>query len=539
MRWARLVRAAQTRIVIVVQLLLGALVLIGSLLVIVTGLFERPGLLVAGGTVMFLATAASLVLPWDRLPHAATAVVAAVDIAAIGLLRFGAPDSGLAVLWAFPVIWLAWSFGLAGTISGVVAVTTVYAAVYAFGPDRQQPSLAVVLLPLSLAGLAAVSYSLSRRADAQRDLLELQSRALRLTAERARRQEEFVTGVLDAVDFGVIRLAPDGAIDLANQANTRLQRVRERTRDSTYAADGLTPIGAWERPLARAQRGETLERELVWYGDPGEDRRAVSTTARRIHDARGEDAGAIVVSQDVTAEQLALRAREDLMASVSHELRTPLTSILGYLELALDDATLAPPTRRGLEVAQRGAERLMELIADILATAASSRHSIALTVEPDQVDISDVIHAALEAAQPRAVERDMTLDGSGIERAEAWADPHRIRQVVDNLLSNAIKYADTGGLVQVGCTTDGHNTWIAVRDDGPGVSADELPRLFDPYFRSDAVRNTSTHGSGLGLAISRDIARAHAGEITVQSTPGEGATFVVRLPSRDPRGESR
>ena len=531
---SRIVMAAHIRLLILLQLLLGTLVLLGSLVVVLTGEYEDPQWLVIGAWALFVAAAAALTVPWQRFPPGVTGILAAVDIAAIAVLRIGAPSSGFPLLWAFPVIWAAWSFGLLGGGLTVGAVTAAYAAITILD-NTDEATLNAVLFPLTLAGLAAVAHHTARRSSAQRELLERQSTALQLAAERARAQEELVTNVLDAVDFGVIRLSRDGVVNLSNRAERRLQRVRERTADATYAADGITPIMDDEQPLARAVRGETFEAELVWHGAPGEDRRALSTTARRVQDSHGEDAGAIVVTEDVTAEQFALRAREDLMASVSHELRTPLTSILGYLELALDDETLTPSTRRGLGVAQRGAERLLQLIGDILATAAASRHGIALSIDPEPIDLSDIVGAAIEAARPRADQRAMTVDSTGVEPAEAWADPHRVRQVVDNLISNAIKYADPYGNIEVGCTTDGHHSWIAVRDHGPGIPLDEQPRLFERYFRGDAVRKTATHGSGLGLAISRDIVRAHGGEITVQSTPGEGATFLVRLPTHDPR----
>ena len=148
------------------------------------------------------------------------------------------------------------------------------------------------------------------------------------------------------------------------------------------------------------------------------------------------------------------------------------------------------------------------------------------------------MRAAVESAAPRAAERRITIDASGVEPTIAYIDPHRVRQVIDNLLSNAVKYGHDGGNVAVGVTSDVDHAWLVVRDDGPGISAEEVPRLFERFFRSDAVRNTSTHGSGLGLGISRDIVRSHGGEITVQSTPGEGSTFIARLPRRAPRREA-
>ena len=132
----------------------------------------------------------------------------------------------------------------------------------------------------------------------------------------------------------------------------------------------------------------------------------------------------------------------------------------------------------------------------------------------------------------------MTIDSTAVEPCPTHADPHRLRQVVDNLIGNAVKYGREGGRLEVGCTTDDQHVWIVVRDDGPGITSHDQTRLFERFFRSMSVRNTSTHGSGLGLAISRDIVRAHGGDITVTSTVGAGATFVVRLPITSPEESS-
>jgi signal transduction histidine kinase len=152
-------------------------------------------------------------------------------------------------------------------------------------------------------------------------------------------------------------------------------------------------------------------------------------------------------------------------------------------------------------------------------------------VRAEYTDLSAVVAAAIEAAQPRAAERRISIDTSDVEPVRTLADPHRMRQVVDNLLSNAIKYNDVGGRVHVSLTNDGSHVWMHVSDDGPGIPESEVPRLFERFFRSDRVRNSTTHGSGLGLAISREIVRAHAGEITVRTSAEGGATFVVRLPA--------
>ncbi len=533
----RLAEVGRARITLLVQLILTPIVIFGALLVLLIGQDRYPSMVLLGAALGFVTLTISVALPVERLVGLVTIGLVALDIAMVGFLRVGAPVSGFALMWMVPVIGMTWSYGTAGAIPTAVVAGLAYIATSLLDP-LQQPTLSLLFFPLFLAGLTFFSYLMARRTDAQRDLLEKQSLALRQSTEQARRQQELVTDVLDAVDFGVVRFGPAGELEFSNEAYSRLLRLYART-GVVHAADGLTPLPEAERPVARAQRGETYDSELMWLGLAGSDRRALKASARRIRDARGEDAGSIVVVQDVTAERLALRAREDLIASVSHELRTPLTSILGYLELALDDESLTPGTRRRLEVAERGAERLLSLVADILTTAAATRGGATPAIDPVPVDLSTVVRAAVEDALPRASQRRMTIDTAGVEPAEAWADAQRIRQVVDNLIGNAIKYAEEGGLIEVGCTSDGQQSWIVVRDDGPGISAEEQPQLFEPYFRSDAVRGSAIHGNGLGLAITRDIVRAHGGEITVRSSLGEGAAFLVRLPAVNPKAEGR
>lgn len=524
------------------QLLLGAVVLVAAILVLATGQPVTTGLLLIGVLLLFLVTGCALAVPWNRIPPLWSAALPLADIAVITVLRESSPSSGFSVLWVFPGTWLASSFGLAGLIVGATSIATIYWLQITFD-SAQAVTPSAFLVPITIIAVSTTSYLSSRRAGAQRALLDKQARLLARTVERARQQEDIVTEVLDAVDFGVIRITADGTLAVTNEAHARLQqtaiprgRADGDNRRAVYAADGITSILPVEEPLARARRGEAFESELIWYGAPGEQRRALSITSRRLRDPEGAELGAIVVSRDVTAEVTALRAREDLVASVSHELRTPLTSILGYLELVLDGDDLSGSARRQLEVAERNATRLLAIVADILAASADGRGGVELSVRPELDSLDAVVRASIEATAPRAAQRRMTIDASGVEPTIAYIDAHRIRQVLDNLLSNAVKYGRDGGSVEVGVTSDADHAWLVVRDDGSGIAPDELPRLFERFFRADAVRNTSTHGSGLGLAISRDIVRSHGGEITVQSVPGEGSTFIVRLrlaPGRD------
>ncbi len=530
----RTIGRGRDRSLLLNQVLLGAVVLLASVLVVLFDMVGSGPLLMYGVTIVFLATGAAFILPWTRFPSLAILILPLVDIGAIMLLRAAAPEAALGLLWAFPAIWIASAFGGWGAFLGVSVISAAYWSLMALEPS-QTLSPSTFLFPVMIAGLATVAALGSRRALVQRVLLDKQSQYLQRSVDRARSQEDLVTEVLQAVDFGVIRLTTDGSLVVTNEAHGRLQRASAGA-SRAYAADGITPIGDDDLPLARARRGEEFENALVWHGDPGEEkRRALRSTARRLVDKDLTDAGMIIVTLDVTAEELALRAREDLVASVSHELRTPLTSVMGYVELALDDPSLSPVSRRSLEVVERNSSRLLDLVADLLTASAASHRGVELTLRPELVDLAKLVDSAVESALPRATERRMTIETDAVEDVRTVADPLRMRQVIDNLLSNAIKYSHPGGRVTVGLTSDEAHVWLAVSDNGPGIPESELPRLFERFFRSGLVRNSTTHGSGLGLAISREIVRAHAGEITVRTGLDEGATFIVRLPLAHPK----
>jgi len=518
------------RSIILNQVVLAGIVLLSTVLAVLLGTVLFPTILIIGVTLTFAATGLSFALPWTRLPAWTMLALPVADIVAIAFMRASAPSASLGLLWIFPVVWIASAFAGRGAIFAVLLVSLIYWALTAVD-DAALMTPATVLLPVVIAAVAIIASSGARRANAQRVLLDKQSALLQRSVDRARRQEDLVTEVLQAVDFGVIRLTPDGELVMTNDAHGRLQRA-SLVGTRAYGADGFTRLDDDDLPLARARRGEEFENALVWYGEPGdEQRRALRSTARRLRDKDLSDAGMILVTLDVTAEELALRSREDLIASVSHELRTPLTSITGYVELALDDPGLSPVTRRSLEVVERNAGRLLDLVADLLAASAASRMGVELTVHTEPTDLSAAVAGAVEAATPWAEERRITIDTSAVTPVRTVADPHRMRQVIDNLLSNAIKYNRVGGRVDVALDDDGSHVWLRVTDTGHGIPETELPRLFERFFRSDRVRKSTTHGSGLGLAISREIVRAHAGEITVRTATGEGSTFTVRLPA--------
>ncbi|WP_150956079.1 sensor histidine kinase [Microbacterium testaceum] len=523
------------RSIVASQTLLAAATLLGVIVAIVVGQVVHATLFVAGSALVFGGAIAAVLVPWQRTPRWVVGTLPIIDVMAIAVMRESAPAAGLGLLWTFPAIWIGTVFGLRGVVAVSVTVSVVLIH-QVTTDDLQRFAASTLVLPFTVAALSSMAALTARRGRAQRALLEKQSAELRRALDRARRQEDLVTEVLDAVDFGVTRITPTGDFAVTNTAHGQLLNSTDAfgREIAVFAADGSTAIAPEAAPLARARAGEVFEGELVWYGLPGEDRRALSITSRRLPASESGDGGGVVVSRDVTVEEQARRAREDLVASVSHELRTPLTSIIGYLDLALDDDALGRGTRERLEVAERNASRLLELVADILAVSSTAREGFGVELELRPTDVSAIVRSAIESIAPRAQDHGIRIVSDDLVASQAMVDGRRVRQVVDNLLSNAVKYNPRGGSVTVSVGGDAHAVTIVIADDGPGISASEQARLFERFFRGDAVRKSSTHGSGLGLAISRDLIRAHGGEITVRTAAGEGATFTVRLP-RDPR----
>lgn len=532
--------AAFDRSIVLSQLLFGSafITAVFTLLLFTPASLTRPMASVAIA-LCFAVTGAAFVVPWHRIPRGWVMLVPIVDILVVGALRLAEPASGVGLLWLFPTIWLSSFYGLAGAVIAIGSSSLLqWASELIAGDGFDSMRLpALLLLPVALTFMATSTVLSSRRTAAQRVLLRTQARQLERALRNAKRQEQRLAEVLNAVEFGVIRFGRDGEGGTMNAAYARLYgfdvadpgAAREGV---AFAADRSTPLGLAELPFNRAAAGEEFDDVVTWVPDGASGLRAVSVTARRLYDADGEPDGGVVVARDVTAELTAVRARDDLVASVSHELRTPMTSVLGYIDLTLEAEGLTEPVRRNLGVMQRNGERVLELIGSILHAArrADAPEPLALA----EVELHAVLADAVEAIRVRAEERDIAVRVTTSEPAVVRGDAFRLRQVVDNLLSNAVKYNRQGGEVALGATGDDETVWIVVRDTGIGIADDELPKVFDRFYRSNAVRRGTEHGSGLGLGIVRELVERHGGTIDIDSEAGQGTTVIVALPARGP-----
>ena len=223
------------------------------------------------------------------------------------------------------------------------------------------------------------------------------------------------------------------------------------------------------------------------------------------------------------------RVKDEFFALVSHELRTPLTSIIGYLELVLDDdEQLSDDARRFLEVVDRNAKRLLRLVGDMLFVAQVEAGRLSL--EHGQVELDAVAAQAIEAARPAAARAGVSLELDADRVAPLFGDRDRLGQMLDNLVSNAIKFTPEGGTVTVR-VDDGHDhARLEVSDDGIGIPDEEQQFLFERFFRASTATKAAIPGAGLGLTIVKTIVEAHGGRLELVSGERSGTTVRVELP---------
>jgi signal transduction histidine kinase len=224
------------------------------------------------------------------------------------------------------------------------------------------------------------------------------------------------------------------------------------------------------------------------------------------------------------------RLKDEFVALISHDLRTPLTSIIGYLELILDDDNLTEEQRGFLGVADRNADRLLHLVNDLLFVARFEAGQ--LDLHPTELDLAAVVRQSVDEAKPRATAGGIALTCDAGAVSAVQADRGRMFQLVDNLVSNAIKFTPAGGDVRISVTPVNGVVHLEVADTGIGIAPQEQQRLFDRFFRASTASEHQIPGTGLGLYITRAIVEAHGGSIAVRSDPGEGTSFSVELPAR-------
>ncbi|HZM65979.1 MAG TPA: ATP-binding protein [Nakamurella sp.] len=524
----------------------------------------HAGAVVTGAVLMGLATAAAVVLRAPHLPSRAAMLIPLTGILAVGFLRAGTggPTSVFTIMMALPVLSLGVEPGrLPLLLGGPVTVAALLLPV-AYDPTALDGGqwIRIIFTPLIL-GLVCLSINeVSRRLRSrvravdklrrgQAELLtaaEDHAAVLAAASALARESARELSSVIDAVtEQSIIGTDPAGRIDVFNSGARKMLRVAAHdaighpiTRflhpeGNLAVAGAQAPGSPFGVVVAGVRDGTPQVRDWTYLTADGTALRvAVAVTARR--DAAGDLDGYLFVGTDVTRDREQARMKDEFVNLISHELRTPLSSILGYLELVIDDEDnpLTPEQLTYLGTVERNANRLLRLVSDLLFTAQVESGRFQLQEQP--VDLHAVLSAAIDTAAPVAAGRDVTLKlAACVEPVIVRGDPVRLGQAVDNLISNAVKFTPTGGRVAVtlgtGDTPD-PAALISVSDTGVGIPADELDRLFSRFFRASTATANAVPGVGLGLTITKAIAEAHHGSIRVASTVGDGTTFTLELP---------
>jgi signal transduction histidine kinase len=346
------------------------------------------------------------------------------------------------------------------------------------------------------------------------------------TGEGKQRVDE-LRGMFSSFDVAEQHLADEHRADAASSSSS--------ARTITIAALALVALLCLAMGLYLQFRVLRPVGALAWSAK----RVAAGDLGARVLGVRSRnELGAMAVSFNEMAEALernwlaaqeAEKVKEEFFALVSHELRTPLSSIVGYVELLLEEEPLTDAERhRFLEIVDRNARRLQRLVGDLLFVARLEAGK--LDLQETDVDLSQTARDSVEAAKRQADRTGVKLRQDITEGLEMHGDPDRLGQVMDNLLSNALKFTPEGGEVGLRLFALNGNAEVEVWDTGIGIPDEEQSRLFERFFRASSATDAAVPGVGLGLSITRAIVDSHGGRLSFTSAEGKGTTFRVQLP---------
>jgi two-component system phosphate regulon sensor histidine kinase PhoR len=370
----------------------------------------------------------------------------------------------------------------------------------------------------------------TREIAALADSLNTMARELDETIVTVTRQRNELQATLSSMSEGVLAFDSEQRVISLNDEAARLLEV-DPAEARQHTIQEVVRNPALQRFVGDALAGRGLiEADLILH--VARQERHVQAHGTVLREAEGAGIGAVVVLNDITRLRRLEQVRREFVANVSHEIRTPVTSIKGFAETLLDGADENEADRlRFLTIISQQADRLAALVDDLLSLSRLEQEAEEPTLPIEEADLCGPLQVAVDFCGLKASSKGVQLSATCPEDLRARIDQSLIERAVVNLIDNAIKYSEWGGHIDVRGRVGDGEVVISVRDEGCGIAAEHLPRLFERFYRVDKARSREMGGTGLGLAIVKHVAQVHNGWVTVESTPGRGSTFEIHLPA--------
>ncbi len=380
-----------------------------------------------------------------------------------------------------------------------------------------------------------LSYVIS--APAQKEMADLAS-ALNNMAEQLNerittitRQKNQQDAVFSSMEEGVIAVDVKKRIIKMNTAAANLLGVKKEDVKGLKIKD-ITGKTALHQFIKKTFNSSEPVEEYITLNY--KEDLFLQAKSRILRDPDGENIGAVIVLNNLTHLRKLENIRKDFVANVSHELRTPITSIKGFVETLLDgDFVDKDETGRFLNIIKKHVDRLNSIIDDLLSLSKIEQNNENTQITVEECNLKEVLESATEICQLKARDKNVKVELNIGNELRACVNPSLIEQAVVNLVDNGIKYSNDGDKLIVEAYEKNNKIIISVKDFGCGIPQDQIPRLFERFYRVDKARSRNVGGTGLGLAIVKHIAQAHKGFVTVESREGEGSVFFIHIPKQD------
>ncbi|OFW55503.1 MAG: hypothetical protein A2Y75_09280 [Candidatus Solincola sediminis] len=348
-------------------------------------------------------------------------------------------------------------------------------------------------------------------------------RAAEAAAERGK-----LEAVLRNISAGVMVTDPDGRIIMLNRAAEDILGVGQQKAEGCRIIEVFSSREL-DQAVARALRGASIDEEIsVIYPR----RMTMHLKSNTVTSMDGRVMAIVSTIEDATALERLNQVRQDFVANVSHELRTPVASIKALTDSLLNGAMEEEETARSfLQDLEREVGRLAQLIEDLLTLGRLEAKETGLRLE--NIHVGDLFRESLEAKAKLAEEYNVNLELRTAEDVTIRGDHTLLLMALNNLVDNAIKYNREGGSICLSESTGDRGVMLEVADTGIGIPREELPRIFERFYRIDKARSRETGGTGLGLSIVKHVAELHGGSVDVASVEGEGTAFDMHLPNFD------